>query len=128
LIRLVIESLTPPGRLRDTTAIHFREKPVETAPIVARHHLAGPVEQHDEDAERLFVQTDLDPVLAQFCGLHVELEWSKTAKTALRVRAEVDPAKYPKGVKVSDKEVATIRLKRDKFHGEWNYTILPRPA
>ena len=50
-----------------------------------------------------------------------------TTKTGLRVRAELDPAKYPKGVKVSDKEVAGIRLERDKFHGDWNYTILPRP-
>src|SRR5580700_8487800 len=32
---------------------------------------------------------------------------------------------YPKGVKVSDKEIAAIRLERDEFHGEWNYTIIP---
>jgi hypothetical protein len=44
----------------------------------------------------------------------------------LRVRAEVDPGKYPKGVKVSNKEVANLRIERDKFHGEWNYTILSR--
>jgi transposase len=56
----------------------------------------------------------------------VNLIAATTTKTGLRVRAEIDPGKYPKGVKVSDKEVATIRLERDKFHGEWNYTILPR--
>ncbi len=56
----------------------------------------------------------------------VNLIAATTTRTGLRVRAEVDPGKYPKGVKVSDKEVATIRLERDKFHGEWNYTILPR--
>jgi transposase len=56
----------------------------------------------------------------------VNLIAATTTKTGLRVRAEVDPAKYPKGVKVSDKQVATIRLERDPFHGEWNYTILPR--
>jgi transposase len=56
----------------------------------------------------------------------VHLIAATTTKTGLRVRAEVDPRKYPKGVKVSDKEVAAIRLERDKFHGEWNYTILPR--
>jgi transposase len=58
----------------------------------------------------------------------VNLIAATTTKTGLRVRAELDPGKYPKGVKVSDKEVATIRLERDPFHGEWNYTILPRPA
>jgi hypothetical protein len=56
----------------------------------------------------------------------VNLIAATTTKTGLRVRAEIDPGKYPKGVKVSNKEVAEIRLERDKFHGEWNYTILPR--
>ena len=58
----------------------------------------------------------------------VNLIAATTTKTGLRVRAEVDPGKYPKGVKISDKQVATIRLERDPFHGEWNYTILPRPV
>jgi len=56
----------------------------------------------------------------------VNLIAATTTQTGLRVRAEVDLAKYPKGVKVSDKQVAGIRLERDLFHGEWNYTILPR--
>jgi len=56
----------------------------------------------------------------------VNLIAATTTKSGLRVRAEIDPGKYPKGVKVSDKEVAAIRLERDKFHGEWSYTILPR--
>ncbi len=57
----------------------------------------------------------------------VNLIAATTTKTGLRVRAELDPRKYPKGVKVSNQEVAAIRLERDEFHGEWNYTILPRP-
>jgi transposase len=56
----------------------------------------------------------------------VNLIAATTTKTGLRVRAEVDPGKYPKGVKVSDEDVASIRIERDPFHGEWNYTILPR--
>jgi hypothetical protein len=56
----------------------------------------------------------------------VNLIAATTTKTGLRVRAEVDAGKYPKGVKVSDKDVAAIRIERDKFHGEWNYSILPR--
>lgn len=58
----------------------------------------------------------------------VNLIAATTTKAGLRVRAEVDPGKYPKGVKVSDQEAASIRIKRDKFHGEWNYTVLPRPT
>jgi hypothetical protein len=56
----------------------------------------------------------------------VNLIAATTTKTGLRVRAEVDPSKYPKGIKVSDNEVAALRIERDRFHGEWNYTILPR--
>ena len=55
----------------------------------------------------------------------VNLIAATTTKMGLRVRAEIDPGKYPKGAKISDKQVATIRLERDQFHGEWNYTILP---
>ena len=58
----------------------------------------------------------------------VNLIAATTTKTGLRVRAEVDTGKYPKGIKVSNTEVASIRLEREEFHGEWNYTILPRPA
>ena len=58
----------------------------------------------------------------------VNLIAATITKTGLRVRAEIDPGKYPKGVKVSNKEVAAIRLERDPFHGDCNYTILPRSA
>jgi hypothetical protein len=58
----------------------------------------------------------------------VNLIAATTTKTGLQVRAEIDPGKYPKGVKVSDKEVAAIQLERDEFQGEWNYTIIPRPT
>jgi hypothetical protein len=47
--------------------------------------------------------------------------------TGLRVRAELDRDKYPDGRKVSDEEMASIRLRPDEFHGDWNYTITPRP-
>ncbi len=33
---------------------------------------------------------------------------------------------YPKGIKVSDDEMASINIKGDAFHPEWNYTISPR--
>ena len=33
------------------------------------------------------------------------------------------PKVYPKGIIVTDDELATIKLKPHHFHGEWNYTI-----
>jgi hypothetical protein len=43
----------------------------------------------------------------------------------LTVRWELDPAFYPKGITVSDDEMAAFEVVRDEFHGEWNYTTRP---
>ena len=56
----------------------------------------------------------------------VDLIGSTTTKTGLSVRCELDPNSYPKGITVSDEEMAALNLVRDEFHGEWNYTIRPR--
>ena len=49
---------------------------------------------------------------------------TKTSK-GLEVDCELDCAKYPTGIVVSDKEVSEININRKDFHGEWNYTISP---
>jgi hypothetical protein len=56
----------------------------------------------------------------------VNLIAGTTTKNGLTVRAELDTGTYPAGVKVSDREVAEIDLRRDRFHGEWNYSLHPR--
>jgi len=56
----------------------------------------------------------------------VELIAATTTRTGLTVRAELDQATYPKGVKVSDEELASLPLVRHEFHGDWNYTVHPR--
>jgi DNA invertase Pin-like site-specific DNA recombinase len=38
----------------------------------------------------------------------------------------LDESTYEKGRKVSDEELAECLIKRNKFHGEWNYEIHPR--
>ena len=55
----------------------------------------------------------------------ISLIGSTTTSKGLRIEACLDAGNYPTGVKVSDDEMAEIRLERDEFHGEWNYTILP---
>ncbi len=49
-----------------------------------------------------------------------------TTATGLTVESYLDTAPYPAGQKVSDAEMATRHLRRDPFHGEWNYTLTPR--
>lgn len=46
-------------------------------------------------------------------------------KAGLRIHAELDTNVYETGIEVSDEEFEAVRIVRDKFHGEWNYTILP---
>lgn len=55
----------------------------------------------------------------------VNLIAATTTKTGLKVRSELDRSSYPKGSKVSDQEFAQIKIGRDEFHGEWNYTVYP---
>jgi transposase len=56
----------------------------------------------------------------------IDLISATRTQTGLTVRCELDRARYPKGVTVSDAEFAAINIARDAFHGEWNYTIHPQ--
>jgi len=58
----------------------------------------------------------------------VQLIAATTTRTGLNVKCEVDAASYPAGVKVSDNDMATLNLTPHEFHGEWNYTIAPKPT
>ena len=51
-----------------------------------------------------------------------------TTKKGLSIRCDLDPHLYPKGIKISDAEMATLNITRDKFHPEWNYCIAPRTS
>jgi hypothetical protein len=51
---------------------------------------------------------------------------ANTATTqGLTIQAGLDSKTYPTGIKVTDAELAMIKLKPAKFHGDWNYTVLP---
>jgi len=58
----------------------------------------------------------------------VELIGATTTKQGLRVHAERDTGVYPKDVTVSDASMSEIDLQAHAWHGEWNYTIRPRPV
>jgi hypothetical protein len=56
----------------------------------------------------------------------VNLIANTTTSTGLRIEAALDLRCYQTGVKVPKKEMDALRIKRDEFHPEWNYVILPR--
>jgi hypothetical protein len=55
----------------------------------------------------------------------VNLITATITRTGLAVHCELDTNQYPKGIVVSDAEMAAIAITRAEFHGEWNYTISP---
>jgi len=58
----------------------------------------------------------------------VDLISATTTRTGLTVRCELDQNLYPKGIAVSDAEMAALNITRHDFHGEWNYTIAPNSS
>jgi hypothetical protein len=55
----------------------------------------------------------------------VRLIAGTTTAKGLKVTCRLDHRKYPVGRKITDQEFLRINLKPDKFHGEWNYSIVP---
>jgi hypothetical protein len=55
----------------------------------------------------------------------VSLIGSTTTTSGLRVRSEIDQGRYPKGVVITDEQMATVNLHPHSFHADWNYTIQP---
>ena len=56
----------------------------------------------------------------------VEGTQATTNKSGLSVQAALDTNTYPKGIKISDKQMAifdSAHLRRHDFQGEWNYDL-----
>lgn len=56
----------------------------------------------------------------------VNLIGSTTTKPGLTIRAALDTGRYATGRTIPDAAFADLQVKRDPFHGEWHYTIVPR--
>ena len=58
----------------------------------------------------------------------VNLIAATTTKNGLSIQCQLDLNQYPKGIKISDDELASVNIIGDDFHPNWNYTILPQPT
>lgn len=100
----------------------------ETGLIIAVSHFPPGTSKWNKIEHRLFSfisknwrgqpLTSLEVIVSLIAGT--------TTKKGLKVHAEIDRRRYPAGTKVSDSEMAEINLRRDEFHGDWNYEIHPR--
>ena len=97
---------------------------------IAVHHLPPGTSKWNKIEHRLFsfitMNWKAQPLVSY--RVIVDLIGATTTKTGLTVRCELDSNTYPKAVVVSDREMAGLNIKRDTFHGEWNYTMQPRAA
>jgi hypothetical protein len=59
-------------------------------------------------------------------GVIVNLIGDTRTAMGLWIKVELDNAAYGIGIKVSDEQLAAVSIKKDDFHGEWNYTISPK--
>ena len=57
----------------------------------------------------------------------INLIANTTTQSGLKIQAALDSGIYPTGITVSDRELDAVPLRRDQFHGDWNYTLLPSP-
>ena len=55
----------------------------------------------------------------------VDLISAATTRSGLTLTPRLDKNQYPTKARVSDSEMAQLEMKPHKFHGEWNYAILP---
>jgi DDE family transposase len=58
----------------------------------------------------------------------VNLIAGTTTRSGLTVHAELDTGSYPRGIKITDREMKALitqYLTPHEWHGEWNYTITP---
>jgi len=58
----------------------------------------------------------------------VNLIGATTTRSGLKVKAVLDTNAYEPGEKIDDAEMKALRLKPHDFHGDWNYTLHPRPT
>jgi hypothetical protein len=95
---------------------------------IAMHHQPPETSKWNKIEHRPFSYTGKNWQASPSVGYRVivDLIGVTTTKTGLTVRCELDPAVYPKGIVVSDPEMAAIDIVHNEFHGEWNDTIGPR--
>jgi len=82
--------------------------------------------EQDRTSAILFHQPELagKPLVSD--EVIINLIAATTTTTGLTVKSQLDTNIYPAGVKVSDQQMANLQLRRDRFHGDRNYSLLPR--
>jgi hypothetical protein len=100
----------------------------ETGLIIEVCHYPPGTSKWNKIEHRLFchITRNWQGVPLETLEVVVESIANTTTAKGLEVHAWLDESTYEKGRKVSDAELAECIIKRQEFHGEWNYEIHPR--
>lgn len=100
----------------------------ETGMIVEACHYPPGTSKWNKIEHRLFchITRNWRGVPLESLEIVVSLIGSTKTKEGLEVHAWIDDQLYEKGRKVSDAEIAEVNIKRNKFHGDWNYEVHPQ--
>src|SRR5882672_6336104 len=105
----------------------FRLLPDETGLAIPVPHLPPGTSKWNKIEHRLFAYISQNwrgkPLVSH--QVILQLIAATTTDTGLVVTCDIDANSYPKGIIVTDAEMAEINIELDTFHGEWNYTIRP---
>ena len=102
----------------------------ETGLQVTVCHLPPGTSKWNKIEHRLFAHISMNwrgrPLVSYEVVL--QLIGATTTRSGLRVQAELDSARYPTKVKVTNAEMARLQITPHPFHGDWNYTLASSPA
>jgi hypothetical protein len=94
---------------------------------IAVHHLPPGTSKWNKIEHRLFsfiTQNWRGQPLITHAAI-VSLISNTHTTTGLKVHCQLDKGRYPTKIEISDEQLATINMQRERFHGDWNYTIRP---
>ena len=55
----------------------------------------------------------------------INLIAATTTNTGLKIYARLDEGNYQRGIEITDEQLDAVNITRHKFHGDWNYTVVP---
>jgi hypothetical protein len=115
------------GRRSRLWKLRLHELAIETGLKISVCHFPPGTSKWNKIEHRMFCHITENwrgrPLVSR--AVVVNLIGHTTTRSGLTIQAKLDKHTYPLGIKVSDKDFATINITPDHFHGDWNYTIAP---
>jgi hypothetical protein len=100
----------------------------ETGLIIEVCHYPPGTSKWNKIEHRLFchITRNWQGVPLETLQIVINLIGSTRTQQGLEVHAWLDETTYEKGRKVAEAEMSELHIKRNRFHGDWNYEIHPR--